>query len=219
VRYNIKKHRLALVILKWAQTYTGMGAPAMGFSLNSPVVSSLEEMIDDGLLFLNDRTYDKIYVIPGIITFRDDLPTDLVDVVVVHKSYQQTIKEMKESKMARSAKSATTKIATEKTSKAPKAPRASKSKAEVTKVAEKEHAKVIKVANEKHPCLCGCGTLVSSLFAQGHDARVKGVFLRVTSEKEKDGELAKVKELIKSKKLVSATFKRLIRDVQAARSL
>jgi hypothetical protein len=33
-------------------------------------------------------------------------------------------------------------------------------------------------ATNLNPCLCGCGTKVKNNFAQGHDARLKGMLLR-----------------------------------------
>jgi hypothetical protein len=33
-------------------------------------------------------------------------------------------------------------------------------------------------SKKQNPCLCGCGTKVKWNFAQGHDARLKGMLLR-----------------------------------------
>ena len=38
------------------------------------------------------------------------------------------------------------------------------------------------------PCLCGCGRPVAKRFAQGHDARVKGVLRRMADGKMRDGD-------------------------------
>lgn len=53
---------------------------------------------------------------------------------------------------------------------------ATKTKAPAKK-ATKAPAKA-KTAKETFPCLCGCGTRVTRNFAQGHDARLKGMLLR-----------------------------------------
>lgn len=38
--------------------------------------------------------------------------------------------------------------------------------------------KAVKASIKQNPCLCGCGTKVKRTFAQGHDARLKGLLLR-----------------------------------------
>ena len=45
-------------------------------------------------------------------------------------------------------------------------------------VAKKASKKTAIVATKLNPCLCGCGTRVKNTFAQGHDARLKGMLLR-----------------------------------------
>jgi hypothetical protein len=35
-----------------------------------------------------------------------------------------------------------------------------------------------KAPEKNNSCLCGCGTKVAGTFAQGHDARLKGLLLR-----------------------------------------
>ena len=46
------------------------------------------------------------------------------------------------------------------------------------KVAKAKEPKVKKL-KKTHDCLCGCGTETLSLYAPGHDARVKGILLKV----------------------------------------
>lgn len=48
-----------------------------------------------------------------------------------------------------------------------------------TKAKKATKAKATRKAPEKNnSCLCGCGTKVAGTFAQGHDARLKGMLLR-----------------------------------------
>lgn len=51
-----------------------------------------------------------------------------------------------------------------------------KAKEKADKLAAKEAAKAARLAarpkREPHPCLCGCGTIVKSSFAPGHDAKL-----------------------------------------------
>jgi hypothetical protein len=57
-------------------------------------------------------------------------------------------------------------------------------KAKAAGALDKKAAKVVKEKAPKklrktHDCLCGCGTETLSLYAPGHDARVKGIILKV----------------------------------------
>ncbi len=176
----------------------------MSYRLDTPVLRDIEEMIEDGLLFLNDRdeVTGHINVLPGTIetpkqSNERDHVTDLVDVVVIFESYQTTRKAINMAARKTTSKKTTAKKSNSK----PKA----KAKAEPK-------------AKALSPCLCGCGTMVAKLFAPGHDARVKGWFIRVINDKPKEGEKAAVQKLIKSGKLVSPTFQKLIKQVQQAKT-
>lgn len=46
--------------------------------------------------------------------------------------------------------------------------------------------------DEPNLCLCGCGEQVSRRFRQGHDARLKGVLLRVARGEEEPGAIPEI---------------------------